>query len=362
MKIVIFGLSLSSSWGNGHATTYRSLLKGLARRGHEVTFFERDVPWYANNRDMPQPDFCELHLYGDLEKIEDHRATIAAADAVIVGSFVPEGPDLIRRLAAIEPALLAFYDIDTPVTLEKLKRGDREYLSPELIPSFDLYLSFAGGKALKVLEERYGAEKTCALYCSVDTDLYHPVDEEKLWDLGYLGTYSPDRQQELESLLIEPARALPEKRFVVAGPQYPDDIAWPANVTHIPHVAPADHARFYSQLRFALNVTRRQMVELGHSPSVRMFEAAACATPIIGDHWAGIEDVFEPGRELLVAHSSADVIRTLSQFGADDAAAIGEAGRCRVMQQHSGEQRAGELEALLQDVTERPAVRNASAA
>jgi spore maturation protein CgeB len=217
----------------------------------------------------------------------------------------------------------AFYDIDTPVTLAKLERGDFEYLSPDLIPGYDLYLSFTGGPTLQHIERRYGSPAARALYCSVDPDTYRPLDVETRWDLSYLGTYSPDRQPVLDKLLIEPARRCPDRRFVVAGPQYPDDIDWPANVERIEHVPPADHPTFYAASRFTLNVTRADMIKAGWSPSVRLFEAGACATPIISDRWDGLDKLFEPDAEIMLAEGADDVVAALGT----DAAAMGAAAR-----------------------------------
>jgi spore maturation protein CgeB len=343
MKLVVLGLSLSSSWGNGHATTFRALLKAFAARGHDILFLERDVPWYRNQRDCIDPDFCRLCFYDDLDDLARFTVEIAEADAVIVGSYVPEGVAVGRFVQDVAGGTTAFYDIDTPVTLAKLERGDHEYLSPEIIPGYDVYLSFTGGPTLDLLERRYGSPRAAALYCSVDPDAYRPLGGAKRWDLTYLGTYSPDRQPTLERLLIEPARAAPERRFAVAGPQYPDAVDWPANVERIEHLPPAEHAAFYSASRFALNVTRADMIAAGWSPSVRLFEAAACATPIISDRWAGLDQLFAPGREIILADTAADVIAALD----GDAGEIGQAARTRVMGRHTAAIRATELETAL---------------
>lgn len=347
LRLVFLGLSLSSSWGNGHATTYRALLKGLAARGHDLLFLERDKPWYASNRDLPAPDFCRLALYASLGELEGWRKEIACADAVVVGSYVPDGVAVARFVQQTARGVTAFYDIDTPVTLARLESGDQEYLSPELVPGFDSYLSFTGGSTLERLERTFGARQPRALYCSVDPTLYRPLDRPRRWDLGYLGTYSEDRQPALERLLIEPARRLPERRFVVAGPQYPDAIDWPANVERIEHLPPERHAAFYSALGFALNVTRAEMVRAGFSPSVRLFEAGACGTPVISDVWPGLDTLFEPGREILLADGPDSVVALLASDYEGRRSALSEASRRRVLSEHSGERRAGELEAWL---------------
>jgi spore maturation protein CgeB len=346
MKLVVLGLSLSSSWGNGHATTFRALLEAFVARGHDVLFLERDVPWYADQRDLPDPAWCDLQFYDNLDDLARFTAEIGAADAVIVGSYVPDGVAVGQFVQGNAGGVTAFYDIDTPVTLAKLGRGDVEYIAPESIPGYDVYLSFTGGPTLTFLEEHYGAPAARPLYCSVDPALYYPTGAEKSWDLSYLGTYSADRQPTLERLLIEPARMRPDRRFVVAGPQYPDDIDWPPNVERIEHLPPAEHAAFYSRSRATLNVTRADMIAAGWAPSVRLFEAAACATPIVSDIWEGLDQIFAPDREILLARTSADVVAALER---DDLAAIGMSGQCRVLAEHTAAHRAAELERHLLD-------------
>lgn len=348
MRLVVIGLTLSSSWGNGHATTYRALLKAFAERGHEVLFLERDVPWYAQNRDLAEPGFCRLAFYSDLDGLRAWAGEVASADAVIVGSYTPQGVAVGRWAQATAEGPVAFYDIDTPVTLAKLRAGDEEYLSADLIPGYDVYLSFTGGPTLALLEERYGSPAARALYCSVDARAYRPVDVPLSWDLSYLGTYSPDRQPTLERLLIEPARRRPDLRFAVAGPSYPADIDWPANVERIDHVAPADHPAFYGASRYTLNVTRADMIAAGYSPSVRLFEAAACAVPIISDRWAGIDEVLEPGAEIALADDADAVLRLLD---AEEARrmVLGEAARRRILGQHTAVHRALQLDRWLRE-------------
>jgi len=340
----VLGLSLSSAWGNGHATTYRALLKSFAARGHDVLFLERDTPWYAAHRDPVDPGWPRLEVYPDLAGLDRWRPEIAAADAVMVGSYVPEGVEVGRRVQACAGGVTAFYDIDTPITLAKLARSDFEYLTPELIGGFDLYFSFTGGPTLQRLEREYGSPAARALYCSADADAYRPVPTARRWDLSYLGTYSPDRQPVLQRLLLEPARRAPHLRFVVAGPQYPPDIAWPANVERVQHVGPADHPEFYSASRYTLNVTRADMVAAGWSPSVRLFEAGACGAPVISDAWPGLDALFAPDREIVVAHGPDDVLAELAR--PDDARRNGlaAAARARVLAEHTSAHRAAQLE------------------
>ncbi|MFC0410734.1 CgeB family protein [Roseomonas elaeocarpi] len=359
LRVVVLGLSLSSSWGNGHATTYRALLRAFAARGHDVLFLERDVPWYAPHRDLEHPDFCQLAFYRDLEDLRRWEAEIAAAEVVIVGSYVPEGVAVGRYVQRVARGATGFYDIDTPVTLAKLARGDEEYLSPAVIPGYDVYLSFTGGPTLDRLEQQFGSPAARQLYCSVDAGSYRPLPLAPRWDLSYLGTYSPDRQPTLERLLIEPARRAPELRFAVAGPQYPEGIDWPTNVERIDHVPPADHPDFYARSRFTLNVTRADMIEAGYSPSVRLFEAGACGVPIISDLWDGLNTLLEPGREIVLARTAEDVLDTLLNQSEDTRLAMGQALRARVLGEHTAEHRAAELETHLREAVTRSAKRGA---
>lgn len=354
MKIVILGLSITSTWGNGHATTFRSLLRALSARKHAILFLERDVEWYANQRDMAEPPFCQLGLYKTLTDLKDRfRADVRAADLVIVGSYVPEGVAVAGWITRQAQGPVAFYDLDTPVTVAKLAKGDHEYLSPDLIPRFDLYLSFTGGPFLERLGSHFGARMVRPLYCSADPDIYYPQRAQKLWDLGYIGTYSTDRHSSFERLLLIPASGYPSGRFVVAGSQYPSEIRWPPNVFRVSHLSSDCHRIFYNQQRFTLNLTRGPMIEAGFSPSVRLFEAAACGTAIISDHWSGLPTFFEPGKEILVAASSGDVLEIIGSESDDRRAEIGQAARERFLKEHTPDRRAAELESYFSEITSR---------
>ncbi len=342
--LIFIGLTLSSSWGNGHATTYRALLQGLAGMNQRLLFLERDVPWYAANRDLPAPDFCDFALYNSLEHLQDRFGSrIARAGAVIVGSYVPDGVAVLDFVLEHARGAKAFYDIDTPVTMAALDDDAGTYLARRQIPEVDLYLSFTGGPTLDRLRQEFGARRPHALYCAVNETLYRPVDIAPRWDLGYLGTYSPDRQPTLDRLLLQPARRLPQLRFVVAGPQYPSEIKWPANVERIEHLAPADHAAFYGAQRFTLNVTRAAMIAAGWSPSVRIFEAASCGTPIISDRWAGLTDLLAEGEAVLIADNSDAVVATLTGMTESARHQVGQRARSIVRAGHTGAARAAEL-------------------
>ncbi|MBV8378746.1 MAG: glycosyltransferase [Verrucomicrobia bacterium] len=351
MKIVFFGLSITSTWGNGHATTYRSLVRALSARKHEIIFLERDVEWYANQRDMADPPFCKLHLYKTLADLKrQFRADIRSADCIVIGSYVPDGVVVAEWVTRNAQGPIAFYDIDTPVTLAKLAKGDYEYLSPQLIPLFDLYLSFTGGPLLDRLATEFGARMVRPLFCSADPDLYYPQPGKKLWDLGYIGTYSADRHSQFERLLLAPAHLHSSGRFIVAGSQYPPEIQWPTNLVRISHLPWLRHREFYNLQRFTLNLTRGPMVKAGFSPSVRLFEAAACGTAIISDRWPGLETFFKPGKEILVAASTREILDIIKSEPEWRIRQIGKAARERFLEEHTPDDRAAEFESYVAEL------------
>jgi spore maturation protein CgeB len=358
LDIVVFGLSITSSWGNGHATTYRALLKALAQRGHRLTFLERDVPWYRAHRDLADPPYCRIELYSELKEVSHRCAKLVSnADLVIMGSYVPDGAVLADWITTHAKGVTVFYDIDTPVTLASLEHGKAEYITAALIPRFDLYLSFTGGPVLEVIERVYGSPRARPLYCSVDPDLHKPLAATAKWRLGYLGTYSEDRQQKLNGLMISTARRLPHERFVIAGSSYPQGIRWPENIERIEHVPPEAHSSFYCSQSYTLNITRANMVEAGFSPSVRLFEAAAAGVPIISDRWPGIETIFKPGEEVLIADMPEHVVNILAELPEDRRRSIAAAARKRVLANHTAEQRARQLEQYYEEVAARNLVR-----
>jgi len=344
LNIVVLGLSITSSWGNGHATTYRSLLHGLHALGHHSLFLERDVPWYADNRDQAELGYARVALYRDVSELKRRYAeAVRQADLVIVGSYVPDGVEIGQWVGRIAKGLTAFYDIDTPITLAALRANRETYISRALIPRYGLYLSFTGGPVLELIERDFGAPRARALYCAVDTALYRPEPPTARWELAYMGTYSEDRQPSLDRLLIQPARHARDKRFAVVGPQYPETLVWPSNVERVDHLAPHEHCAFYNRQRFTLNITRAHMRALGYSPSVRLFEAAACGVPIISDVWPGLDTLFIPGEEILLADSSAEVLAYLHDLPDREREALGRRARQRILRNHTSRQRAREL-------------------
>ena len=343
--IVFLGLTITSSWGNGHATTYRGLIRELSARGHKTLFLERDMPWYSENRDLPNPPYGVTKIYSSLADLKQRfTSIIQSAELVVVGSYVPEGVAVGEWVTHLAHGLTAFYDIDTPITLRKLLHRKYEYINPHLIPQYDMYLSFAGGPIIDLLENTFGSPMARPLYCSVDPDLYYPEKLDSLYDLGYMGTYSDDRQGPLEKLLIEPARNWKEGTFAVAGPQYPEKIVWPENVKRIEHLPPPDHRRFYCSQKFTLNITREDMRQAGFAPSVRLFEAAACGVPIISDYWEGLDSFFEFGDEIVLSGSSEETVKLLQTISDAERTRIGQNARKRIINLHTAKHRAEELE------------------
>jgi spore maturation protein CgeB len=345
LKFVFFGLTVSSSWGNGHATPYRAILRALARMGHDVVFYEKDVPYYATRRDLPTPDFCELVLYDHWEAVRNRALNdVRDSDVVVNASYCPDGARLCDEVLWIDGPLHVFYDLDTPITLEKLRNGDLEYLRADQIPQFDLYLSFTGGTILEELESRWGAKMAAPLYGCVDPDAHRRVavrtDFECL--MSYMGTYAADRQHKVDQLFLEVARRRSGNRFVLAGSLYPSDWEWPRNMRMFEHLTPSDHPTLYSSSQFTLNITRDGMARSGYCPSGRFFEAAACGTPIISDSFQGLDEFFAPGKEIFVVNNADDVEQALDS-DPSELMTLARRAKERTLSEHTGDRRAQQL-------------------
>ncbi|UEM25370.1 glycosyltransferase (plasmid) [Skermanella mucosa] len=351
MKIVVFGLSISSTWGNGHATLWRGLCRALARRGHRVVFFEHDVPYYAGNRDLFEIPGGELVLYRDwADAIPAAERHLADADAGMVTSYCPHGIEATELVLGSPAACKAFYDLDTPVTLERLGAGETTtYIGPRGLGDFDLVLSYTGGPALDALRDLLGARRVAPLYGSVDPEVHRPVEPASHYraDLSYLGTYAEDRQAALEALLVEPARRMPDRRFLIGGALYPEAFPWSDNIFFVRHLPAAEHPAFYSSSRLTLNVTRQAMARMGFCPSGRLFEAAACGVPILSDMWDGLDHFFEPGSEILIASDTPGAVEAIGRSDAD-LRRIADRARERTLAEHTADRRAAELEVELE--------------
>ena len=351
MQILFFGLTISSSWGNGHATPYRALIRALHELNIEAVFYEQDVPYYAAHRDFDSCNYCELILYTDWGTIRESALRRArASEIVVTASYVPGGAHISEELLELDSPLHVFYDMDTPITLNRLQNGGVDYLRAELVPRFDLYLSFTGGDILRTLEQSFGAQRAVPLYGCVDPDLYVRVPRQQRYacDLSFMGTYAPDRADCVHGLFLNAAERLSRQIFLLAGSMYPTEWTFPTNVKRVEHAAPSEHAALYSSSRATLNLTRTQMALSGYCPSGRFFEASACGTPLLTDEWEGLKSFFDLEQELLVVRSTDDVVRALQSPDADLARRAARA-RERTLDEHTGRQRAKQLLAACED-------------
>jgi spore maturation protein CgeB len=353
MRFVIFGLTVSSSWGNGHATIWRGLCNALAASGHSIVFYEKDVPYYRNHRDLIAPTNYSLALYADWNQVQPAaRNGLATADCAILTSYCPDAREAANLLLDFK-ATKVFYDLDTPVTFSELDRkGSVDYLPAQGLRDFDLVLSYTGGKALDELKTRLGARRVAPLYGSVDPAVHNRVPENPRFasDFSYLGTYAADRQPQVEELFLKPANRLADRKFCIGGAMYPADFPWTANTHFVRHLAPPDHPAFYSSSRLTLNVTRAAMAEMGYCPSGRLFEAAACGTPMVSDWWDGLDHFFEPGKEILIADSAKDAIDAIN-LSDSELQQLSSASQERVLAEHTAANRAAELVRLVEAIT-----------
>src|SRR3954451_214264 len=340
MKIVIFGLSVTSSWGNGHATLLRGLFRALHQMGHEVHFFERDTPYYAAHRDLTVLPSATIHLYSDWAAVvREAMRELSDADAGIVTSYCQDGREASELVRDSALWRRAFYDMDTPVTLSQLEKGEVvPYLPNGGFAGFDIVLSYTGGLALEQLRNVLGAKRAAALYGWVDPEVYYRVPAEPNYasKLSYLGTYAADRQQALEDLFVKPAEKLESYQFLIGGAMYPQAQRWPKNIRFVDHVSPSDHRAFYSSSPLTLNITRGSMAAMGYCPSGRLFEAAACGTAVVSDSWEGLDTFFAPGEEIIIVQSTAESIQAISS-DPDRLDHIGSQARERALSCHTAE-------------------------
>jgi spore maturation protein CgeB len=251
---------------------------------------------------------------------------------------------------ASKTPLLIFYDLDMPLTLERLKAGESvDYIGPRRLADFDLVLSFTGGRALFAdAREWLGAEKVIPLYGGVDPDVHRPVEIAECYRgaLSYLGTYAADRHAQVDALLFEPAKRMKDERFILAGPLYPDQQRGGPNVHYFPHVAPSAHSCFYRSSDLTLSVARCAMKRYGYCPSARLFESAASGAAIVTESFDGLSDFFELGQEVLVADTTEEILDAIQRVRAGDGR-FGEKARRRAIEHHSADARAAELESIL---------------
>lgn len=325
----------------------------MARRNWCVHFFEWDAPWYAEHRDLTEIEGGTLSLYPDWNSVlPEARRQVEDADVAMVTSYCPDAIAATELVLSSRAGVRCFYDLDAGVTLNRLAKGEPvEYIGERGLRDFDLVLTYTGGRAMEELRSRLGARNVAPLYGSVDPEVHYRVEPQEHYraDLSYLGTFAEDRQAALEALFIEPARRLPERRFVMGGAMYPHEFPWTKNVFFVRHLPPEEHPAFYSSSRLTLNVTRRAMAAMGCCPPARIFEAAACGTPALTDRWDGIEYFFKPGSEILLADRTEDAMAAI-ELGGDDLAKLGARARERALDQHTAAHRVIELENILGSV------------
>ncbi|WP_242340456.1 MULTISPECIES: glycosyltransferase [Anaeromyxobacter] len=349
MRIVVFGLTVSSTWGNGHATLWRGLAAALGRKGHRLEFFEKDQPWYATHRDLDVLPGGALHLYGRLaEERVRIEAALAGADVAMVTSYCPDAALVTERVLDSSARVKAFYDLDTGVTLARLAAGEPvEWVGPGGLAGFDLVLSFTGGKALRLLTDRLGARNAAPLYGSVDPAVYRPAPAAAAFrgDLSYLGTFAPSRQRSLEALFLEPAARMPNRTFVLAGSMYDASFPWRENIRYVRHLEPSLHPAFFCSSPLTVNVTRAEMAAMGYCPSPRLFEASACGVPVLSDGFEGLDAFFTPGEEILVARNADEAMHAVA-LPRVALERMGQRARERALAEHTADARAEELVTL----------------
>lgn len=352
LRIAFFGSSLVSAYWNGAATYYRGILGALGERGHAITFYEPDAYERQKHRDIDDPEWAEVVVYDASDERGVRRCLDAAkaADLVVKASGVGVFDELLERAV---PALasstrrVAFWDVDAPATLGRMRREAGDPLR-SLVPAFDLVLTYGGGPPVVEAYRAFGARACVPIYNAVDPKTHHPVDHDPRFrgDLGFLGNRLPDREARVESFFLDAAGLAPERSFLLGGSGW-DERPLPSNVRNLGHVYTADHNGFNCSVQAVLNVTRESMAEMGYSPATRVFEAAGAGACLITDAWEGIELFLEPGREVLVASSGAEVAEHLARLGPAQRRAIGEAARRRMLHEHTYAHRADRLEEVL---------------
>lgn len=352
MKIAFYGSSLLSSYWNGAATYYRGLLRDLAGRGHEITFYEPDAFDRQLHRDIDPPPWAHVEVYPATE--EAARAVIAKAktvDVVVKASGVGVFDDLLLDgvMAAAAPhAIKIFWDVDAAATLEEMRQAGPDHPTRRALPALDMVLTYGGGHPVISAYEGFGARACIPIYNALDPTTHHPVPPEPRFaaDLGFLANRLPDREQRVEEFFLKAAAKAPERSFLLGGNGWHDK-AMTANVNAIGHVGTGDHNAFNTSPLAVLNVARDSMAVIGFSPATRVFEAAGAGACLITDAWEGIELFLQPNEELLVARDGDDVVEQMRGLTLERARAIGEAARLRILSEHTYARRGAEVDALL---------------
>jgi spore maturation protein CgeB len=352
MNIAFFGSSLVSAYWNGAATYYRGIIRALHELGHRVTFYEPDAYDRQKHRDIQDPDWARVVVYpangeeGVLHALEQARG----ADMLVKTSGVGVFDQLLEAAVLIVKdthTLAVFWDVDAPVTLDRVK-ADASDPFKNLIPLYDLILTYGGGHPVVKAYEALGARVCVPIYNALDPDTHHraPRQERFECDLALLANRLPDREARIEQFFFAAAERLPDHRFVLGGSGWGDK-AMPVNVNYVGHVYTRDHNAFNCSSRAVLNVNRDSMASYGFSPPTRIFEAAGAAACLITDAWEGIEEFLEPEQEVLVARDADDVVRHLLALDQERAKQMGQAALQRVLAEHTYRHRALQLQQLL---------------
>lgn len=351
MKIAFYGSSLLSAYWNGAATYYRGLLRALAKRGYDITFYEPDIYGRQENRDIEPPDWCRVVVYpGTLEGLKSAAGHAAAADVIVKASGVGFEDDLLLTLVmrnARAGALKIFWDVDAPATLAELNAAPGHPLRKAL-PNLDLVLTYGGGAPVEMAYRALGARECVPIYNALDPQTHHPVEKTERFaaDLSFLGNRLPDREARVEAFFLNPALAVPDQRFLLGGSGW-EDKAMPPNVFRIGHVPTRDHNAFNVSSKIVLNVSRESMARTGFSPATRVFEAAGAGACLLTDAWEGIEQFLKPDEEVLVARDGKDVASILMATSPLEARMIGRRALARVCAEHTYDRRAELVDVLL---------------
>ena len=357
MKIAFYGSSLLSSYWNGAATYYRGILKALAERGHDITFYEPDAYGRQQNRDIDPPEWCRSVVWSaDEAGLRAVVAEAASADVVAkasgVGVFDAELLDGV--MAAASPgAIRLFWDVDAAATLDEME-GDEGHPVRRALPGLDIVLTYGGGPPVIERYESLGARSCVPVYNALDPASHHPAPPEEAFvaDLSFLANRLPDREARVEEFFLKAAGLSPDRRFLLGGSGWESKIM-PPNVQAIGHVGTASHNAFNCSAMAVLNVARDSMARIGFSPATRVFEAAGAGACLITDAWEGIGLFLEPGREVLVARDGQDVADILTALTPRRAGAIGKAALERVLAEHTYDRRGAEVDAILAELAAR---------
>jgi len=350
MKIAFYGSSLLSSYWNGAATYYRGLLRDLAGRGYDITFYEPDAFDRQQHRDIDPPEWARSVVYPATDEgLRSVLAQAGAADIVVKANGVGVyDTELLEGIVAHSrgDALRIFWDVDAAATLDEM-RTDQGHVVRRMLPSLDLVLTYGGGPPVVSAYEGFGAALCAPVYNALDPTTHFPVDPNPLFaaDLAFLGNRLPDREARVEQFFLEPAGALPDRTFLIGGNGWESRLM-PGNVRHLGHVYTHQHNAFNCTPLAVLNVARDSMADVGFSPATRVFEAAGAAACLITDAWEGIEQFLEPDEEVLVARDGRDVADHMASLTPERAAAIGEAALRRVLAEHTYAHRGAEVDAL----------------